>query len=137
MWHSFYWNNHTWFHIVISRLSSHLGMMIIIIWIYDDNHHYHYQETDPSHNHWLYMIMLFLLQLTQLSSQLSTKISTIKYFQINYIYIQRKSHNVCYIQSCYIADTCTERVTHFGLSSCRHMHARMACLLFYFVLKFH
>ena len=35
---------------------------------------------------WLYMTMLFLLQLTQLSSQLSTKISTIKNFQINYIY---------------------------------------------------
>ena len=71
---------------------------------------------------WLYMVMLFLLQLTQLSSQLSTKISTIKNFQ-SAICIQRKSHNVCYIQSCYIADTCTERVTHFGLSSGRHMHA--------------
>ena len=40
----------------------------------------------------------------------------------NQLYIQRKSH-VCYIQSCYIADTCTERVTHFWLSSGRHMHA--------------
>ena len=29
----------------------------------------------------------------------------------NQLYIQQKSHNVCYIQSCYIADTCTERVT--------------------------
>ena len=35
----------------------------------------------------------------------------------NQLYIQRKSHNVCYIQSCYIADICTERVTHFRLSS--------------------
>ena len=35
---------------------------------------------------WLYMVMLFLLQLTQLSPQLSTKISTIKNFQISYIY---------------------------------------------------
>ena len=40
----------------------------------------------------------------------------------NQLYIQRKSH-VCYIQSCYIANTCTERVTHFGFSSGRHKHA--------------
>ena len=54
-------------------------------------------------------------------------ISTIKYSKSStvaiYMYIQRKSHNVCYIQSCYIADTCTERVTHFWLSGGRHMHA--------------
>ena len=74
---------------------------------------------------WLYMVMLFLLQLTQLSSQLSTKISTIKEFP-NQLYIQRKSHSVCYVQSCYIADTCTERVTHFRFSSGRHMHASHA-----------
>ena len=41
----------------------------------------------------------------------------------NQLYIQRKSHNVCYIQSCYIANTCTERVTHLRLSSGIHMHA--------------
>ena len=35
--------------------------------------------------------------------------------------LYKKSHNVCYIQSCYIADTCTERVTHFQLSSGRHV----------------
>ena len=75
---------------------------------------------------WLYMVMVFLSLLTQLSSQLSKKISTIKNFQISSIAIQRKSHNVCYIQSCYIADTCTQRVTHFGLSS--GTHARLACL---------
>ena len=53
---------------------------------------------------WLYMVMLFfLLQLTQLPSQLSTKISaTIKNSQISYIYTTK------------IANTCTERVTHFG-----------------------
>ena len=44
----------------------------------------------------------------------------------NQLYIQRKSHNVCYIQSCYIADTCTERVTHFRFSSGRHVHALRA-----------
>ena len=50
---------------------------------------------------WLYMVMLFLLQLTQLSSQISTKISTIKNFQISYSYIiyttkiaQRLLHSV-------------------------------------------
>ena len=47
-------------------------------------------------------------------------------FLTNQLYIQRKSHNVCYIQSCYIADTCTERATHFRLSSGRHMHALRA-----------
>ena len=40
----------------------------------------------------------------------------------NKLYIQRKSHNVCYIQSCYITDTCTERVTHFRLSSGRQKY---------------
>ena len=47
---------------------------------------------------WLYMVMLFFLQLTQLSLQLSTKISTIKNFQISYIYTakiaQRLLHSV-------------------------------------------
>ena len=73
---------------------------------------------------WLYMVMLFLLQLTQLSSQLSFVNKNI-YLQKfpNQLYFQRKSHNVCYIQSCYIADTCTERATHFRLSSGRHIHA--------------
>ena len=71
---------------------------------------------------WLYMVMLFLLQLTQLSSQLSTKISTIKKFQIYQLYIQRKSHNVCYIQSCYIADTCTEQQISDSLAV---THARL------------
>ena len=67
---------------------------------------------------WLYMVMLFLLQLTQLSSQLST-ITIVKniYNQKfpNQLYIQPKSHSVCYIQSCYIpdslaVDTCRRRV---------------------------
>ena len=40
---------------------------------------------------WLYMVMFFLLQLTQLSSQLSTKISTIKNFQISYIYNENRT----------------------------------------------
>ena len=48
---------------------------------------------------WLYMVMFFLLQLTELSLQLSTKISTIKNFQISYtIYntkiAQRLLHSV-------------------------------------------
>ena len=73
---------------------------------------------------WLYMVMLFLLQLTQLSSQLSFVNKNIHNQKFpNQLYFQRKSHNVCYIQSCYIADTCTERATHFRLSSGRHMHA--------------
>ena len=70
----------------------------------------------PHPPRWLYMAMLFLLQLTQLPSQLSTKNIHNKKFP-NQLYIQRKSHNVCYIQSCYIAGTCTQRVTHFRLSS--------------------
>ena len=40
---------------------------------------------------WLSMVMLSLLQLTQLSSQLSTKISTIKNFQISYIYNENRT----------------------------------------------
>ena len=50
---------------------------------------------------WLYMVMLFLLQLTQLSSHLSFVNKNIydKKFT-NQLYFQRKSHNVCYIQSC-------------------------------------
>ena len=40
---------------------------------------------------WLYIVMLFLLQLTQLSSQLSTKISTIKNLQISYIYNENRT----------------------------------------------
>ena len=73
---------------------------------------------------WLYMVMLFLLQLTQLSSQLSFVNKNIYNQKFpNQLYFQRKSHNVCCIQSCYIADTCTERATHFRLSSGRHMHA--------------
>ena len=39
---------------------------------------------------WLSMVMLSLLQLTQLSSQLTTKISTIKNFQISYIYKENR-----------------------------------------------
>ena len=58
---------------------------------------------------WLYMVMLFFLQLTQLL----TKISTIKHFQISEMLKVK----------CYIADSCTERVTHFRFSSGRHMHA--------------
>ena len=40
---------------------------------------------------WLSMVMLSLLQLTQLSSQLSTKISAIKNFQISYIYNENRT----------------------------------------------
>ena len=40
---------------------------------------------------WLSMVMLSLLQLTQLSSQLSTKKSTIKNFLISYIYNENRT----------------------------------------------
>ena len=40
----------------------------------------------------------------------------------NKLYIQRKSHNVCYIQSCYIADTCTEQQISDSLAV---THARL------------
>ena len=53
-------------------------------------------------------------------------------FQISYIYNENRTINVCYIQSCYIADTCTERVTHFLLSSDRYIHAWRA----YFLLNY-
>ena len=69
---------------------------------------------------WLYMVMFFLLQLTQLSSQLSTKISTIKNFQISYMYNENRTTFATF------ANTCTERVTHFGPSSGRHTHASRA-----------
>ena len=72
--------------------------------------------------------LFYLLQLTQLSSQLSTKISTIKKFP-NQLYIERKLDNVCHIHSCYITDTCTERVTHFRIYSGRHMH-QLECQFF-------
>ena len=62
---------------------------------------------------WLYMVMLFLLQLTQLSSQLSTKISTTNNFQINYIYNENRTTFATWM---YNANTCTERVTHFRLT---------------------
>ena len=80
-----------------------------------------------------YVVMLFFLQLTRLSSQLSTKISTIKNFQISYtLYIQRKSHTERLLHLVLLhRDTCTERVTHFQLSSGRHMHAWRAYTYFY------
>ena len=45
---------------------------------------------------WLYMVMLFLLQLTQLFLSIINKNIYNKKFP-NQLYIQRKSHNVCYI----------------------------------------
>ena len=72
---------------------------------------------------WLYMVMAFLLQLTQLSSQLSFVNKNIYNQKFpNQLYFQRKSQNVWYIQSCYIANT-------FRLSSGRHMHAWRAYFL--------
>ena len=94
----------------------HLYVFLVIMLLIFNSHLCKYVLIDPPR--WLYVVMLFLLQLTQLSLQLSTKISTIKNFQISYIYNEN-----CYIQPCYIADTCTERVTNFPLSSGRHMHA--------------
>ena len=44
---------------------------------------------------WLYMVTLFLLELTQLSSQLSTKICTIKYFQ-SAIYTMKIAQRLLY-----------------------------------------
>ena len=69
---------------------------------------------------WLYMVMLFLLQRTQLSSQLSRKISIIKNFESQlYIHVQWKSHNISYFYN----------IIHFRLSSGRHMHAWRAYFL--------
>ena len=76
---------------------------------------------------WLYMVMLFLLQLTQLSSQLSTKYLQSKISK-SAIYTtkiaQRLLHSVL-LHRRQVTHR-TERVTHFQLSSGRHMHASRA-----------
>ena len=79
----------------------------------------------------LYMVMLFLLQLIQLSSQLSKNISTIKIFQISYIYNENRTTFATFslvtsptlvpseqhISDSPAADTCTPRVPIFRLGA--------------------
>ena len=86
---------------------------------------------------WLYMVMLFLLQQTQLSSQLSFVNKNI-YNQTfpNQLYFQRKSHKVCYIQSCYIAEL-YRASNNFRLSSGRHVHAWRAYFFLLLLVNCH
>ena len=78
------------------------------------NSHFDYNAFSQCRD-WLYMVMLFLLQLTQLSSQLSTKISTIKNLQISYIYNENRTTFTTF--SLVTSPTLVPRVTHFRLSA--------------------